>query len=111
MGAGSGVPVDGKSPNSSMTGPWGKGTSDDTPRSKDPRPGLTEGRIEVEHGGKLTGHGVSSENKDPPLLTMQLRLLTLSTGRLGRAPDRVEGTPKLSSYDILSISGSSSLGD
>jgi hypothetical protein len=63
----------------------------------------------MKHGGELTRHGVSSEYEDPPLLAMQLRLLALSTGRLRRAPDRVEGTPKLPSYNILSISHGRSL--
>jgi len=111
MRTGSGIPVDGKCQNSTVTSPGGKGTADDPPRGENPGPGLTQGGVEMEHGGELARHGVPSEDENPPLLAMELRLLALSTGGLRRAPDRVEGPPKLAPDDVLSIDGGSSFRD
>jgi hypothetical protein len=111
MRAGTGVPVDNKGPDSSMAFPRGKGTADDSPRGKDSSPCLAEGRIEVEHGGKLAGHRVPSKDENPPLLAVQLRLLSLTAEGLRRAPDRIKGAAKLSTYYALGVSSGSSLGD
>jgi hypothetical protein len=72
---------------------------------------LTESRIEVEHRGKLAGHRVPGEDENPPLLAVQLRLLSLPTKRLRRAPNWIEGSAELSADDTLSIGCSSRLGN
>jgi len=94
-----------------MSSPGGKGTADDPPGGENPGPGLTQGGVEMEHGGELARHGVPSEDENPPLLAMELRLLALSTGGLRGAPDRVEGSPKLAPEDVLSIDSGGSFRD
>ena len=65
----------------------------------------------MEHRGKLAGHRVPGEDENPPLLAVQLRLLSLPIKGLRRAPNRIEGSTELSADDTLSIGCGSRLGD